>query len=245
MNTVQKLNQATIEKLKYYVYLLRDPRTKKIFYVGKGRGNRINNHKPETLVANKNTTEKLKIIRSILKSKRSPELLVLRHGLTEIEALEIESAVIDLLSYDKKLNLTNLVKGHGSNDRGIMTLQDINLKYQAEPIKKFEHNAVLITINQLFRNCKTPEDLYNATRSSWRISLRRAGEVEIICATYRGIIREVYTPRIWKHDPERVPRLLFEGKISNNKIRNMYINKSVKHLIKQGSSNPIKFIKIK
>lgn len=240
-----KLNQATIERLKYYVYLLRDPRTKQTFYVGKGKGNRINNHELDALVATKNATEKLKIIKSIIKSKRSPELLVLRHGLTETEAFEIESAVIDLLSHDQKLNLTNLVKGHGSSDRGIMTLQDLDLKYQAEPLKKFEHNAILITINKLFKNCKTPKDLYNATRSSWRISLSRAKEVKIVCAVYRGIIREVYTPRIWQSDPKRMPRIFFEGKISDHSIRKLYLNKSVKHLIKQGSSNPIKFIKIK
>jgi hypothetical protein len=38
------LTQSTIEKLGYYVYLLIDPRNDKVFYVGKGKGNRVNQH---------------------------------------------------------------------------------------------------------------------------------------------------------------------------------------------------------
>ncbi len=239
-----KLNQTTIEKLGYYVYLLRDPRTQRIFYVGKGKGNRINSHQLNALVTIKNPSEKIKIIQSIVNSKRNPELLVLRHGLTEKEAFEIESAVIDLLSYNQKVNLTNLVKGHGSYDRGVMTLQDINLKYQAEPVKRFRHNTILITINRRFKECKNSKELYNGTRSSWRISLERARRSEIVCAVYRGIIREVYAPIVWRVDPKRKPRIMFKGKVAIESTRKIYLNKSVKHLIQQGSSNPIKFINI-
>lgn len=41
--------QATIEKIKFYVYLLKDPRDKSIFYVGKGKGNRVFNHHEDAL----------------------------------------------------------------------------------------------------------------------------------------------------------------------------------------------------
>ena len=37
-------SQSVIEQLKYYVFFLRDPRNGQVFYVGKGRGNRIFNH---------------------------------------------------------------------------------------------------------------------------------------------------------------------------------------------------------
>lgn len=37
-------SQSVIEKLKYYVYLLQDPRDNSVFYVGKGVGNRVFQH---------------------------------------------------------------------------------------------------------------------------------------------------------------------------------------------------------
>ena len=39
--SMNAFNQKTIEELKYYVYCLIDPRDSKIFYVGKGKGNRV------------------------------------------------------------------------------------------------------------------------------------------------------------------------------------------------------------
>lgn len=33
--------QSVIEKVGHYVYTLADPRTHKVFYVGKGQGNRV------------------------------------------------------------------------------------------------------------------------------------------------------------------------------------------------------------
>jgi len=41
MKTTNSFSNAVIEQLSYYVYLLIDPRTDKVFYVGKGAGNRI------------------------------------------------------------------------------------------------------------------------------------------------------------------------------------------------------------
>ena len=52
----KEFNAYIQEKLGWYVYCLRDPRDKKIFYIGKGKGNRVfahaNNAKHNTFITN-------------------------------------------------------------------------------------------------------------------------------------------------------------------------------------------------
>ena len=50
-----------IQKLRYYVYLYLDPDTDEVFYVGKGRGNRVFNHLKDTSESEK--TDRIKEIR--------------------------------------------------------------------------------------------------------------------------------------------------------------------------------------
>ena len=83
------LSQSTIEKLGYYVYLLIDPRDNKVFYVGKGKGNRINQHLLGALDDKTNETEKIKKIREIQNTGLEVKHSVLRHELTEKEAFEV------------------------------------------------------------------------------------------------------------------------------------------------------------
>lgn len=237
MEAMKKLNQSTIEKLGYYVYLLRDPVSGEIFYVGKGIGNRINSHSLEALVVGEHKSEKIKRIREITNGGKDIDILVLRHGLDEGKALEIEAAAIDLL----KNSLTNIMSGHHSGERGLMTLKDIELKYQAEPAI-FKHNVLLIKVNKYYTADITPEELYYRTRSAWRIKEENASKVEVVCAVYRGIIREVYIPESWNQHKDRSGRWEFTGHIAESHIRDLYIDRSVKHLIKKGEQTPFRYI---
>src|SRR3990167_644699 len=234
---MSKLTQSTIEKLEYYVYLLKDPINNEVFYVGKGKGNRINSHSLEALVVGENKSTKIQRIKSITATHRDIKLVVLRHGLTEKEAFEVEAATIDLLDG----TLTKIVSGHDSDERGIMSVHDIELKYQAEPAV-FKHSAALITVNKYYQQGISPDELYERTRSAWKMSMTNAKKVEIACAVYRGIVREVYVPEQWHTLPKREGRVYFDGKVAPNPIRNLYLDKSVKHLIKIGSANPIRYV---
>ena len=52
--------------------------------------------------------------------------------------------------------------------------------------------AMLIRINELFRDDISASELYDATRSSWKVSLDRANNVGYALSVYKGIVREVY-----------------------------------------------------
>jgi hypothetical protein len=233
---MSKLSQSTIEKLGYYVYLLIDPRTERTFYVGKGCGNRINHHLLGALEINKNEKEKIKTIRDIQAKGLNVGLMVLRHGLTEKEAFEIEGAMIDFLG---KESLTNLVSGHYATDRGLMKLEDIKIKYEAEDAI-FNDPVILININKLYRPTMNATELYEATRKHWKVSVNRASKIKIACSVYRGIIREVFVVHQWLPSPEK-GRSYFEGEVAPQKLREKYLYKSVAKYWKQGSQSPIKY----
>jgi len=235
---MQKLTQFTIESLDYYVYILIDPRVNKPFYVGKGHGNRVNQHLLGALETELDEIDKINTIHDIQKANIEVEYLILRHGLTEKEALEVESAMIDFIGIN---NLTNIIAGHYASERGLMTLQDIIVKYQSEDAE-FDEPALLININKMYHYNISPEDLYDATRKHWIVSKERVDTIRIVCSVYAGIIREVYVPKAWFDSPANIGRSYFEGKIAPTQLRNKYLYKSVTKYWKKGSQNPIKYV---
>ena len=235
--TKHKLSQSTIEKLGYYVYILSDPRTGKVFYVGKGCGNRINQHLLGALKDKTTETEKIKTIRDIQSSGFEVGMKIVRHGLTEKEAFEVESSLIDLLGIK---NLTNLVKGHYSDVRGIMTVSEIEIEYEAKDAVFDDEGVMLININNKYEPNLSVDEIYQATRGYWKVG-KRAKDVKIVCAVYRGIIREVFDVRKWLPSSMKGCSF-FEGKVSSENIRNKYLYKSVSRYWKKGSRNPIKYI---
>ena len=233
-----KLSQSTIERLGYYVYLLINPRNDKVFYVGKGKGNRINQHLLGALDEKNKEKDTIKRIREIQNENLKVKTIILRHGLSDKEALKLESAVIDLLG---KENLTNIVKGYHSEDRGIMSLSDIKIKYEAEEAI-IEEPVILININRLYKRNMRPEEIYTATRKSWKININRVPKVKIACSVYKGIIREVFIIDRWMLCPEIKGRYIFEGKAAKTNIRERYLNKSVSKYWKVGCQCPIRYI---
>ena len=233
-----KLSQTAIEKLEYYVYLLIDPRNNEIFYVGKGKGNRINQHCLGALNQKTKETDKIKKIRNIQKSGNEVKLEILRHELNEKEAYEVECAAIDLLGKNK---LTNIVNGHDSEDKGRMNLIDIKIKYEAEEAI-INDPTLLININNLYYRGMLKKEIYEATRKAWKVNFNRVKKIKVACAVYRGIIREVFLVHKWLPSPDESGRYMFEGKIASKDIRGKYINKSVAKYWKKGSQYPIKYV---
>lgn len=225
-----EFSQAVCEKIGYYVYVLKDPQTDKIFYIGKGKGNRVFQHILGAIISN-SQSDKLDMIRKIGADK--VQHYILRHGLTEAQSLEIESACIDLLGLD---NLTNAVKGHDTWERGLKTVDEVVQHYDAKIITITEP-TIIININKLYTRFMTPQQLYDATRSSWVVGTKR-NQAKYVVAAYRGLVREVYCIDNWNANGKRWE---FTGQVAMKNIRDKYINQSLDNYVRQGSQNPIKY----
>lgn len=125
-------------------------------------------------------------------------------------------------------------------------MRNLNLTSK-EGLLEITEPSMLIRINELFRDDMSAEELYNATRSSWRVSLNRANNVEYALSVYKGIVREVYLITAWQEaDPtaheKNNGRFEFIGNIAEDTIRNKYKLKSVKHYFKKGNMAPFMYI---
>ena len=96
------------------MYGLIDPRSKQIFYIGKGTKNRVFEHEKESLGSPDNETLKLKNIADIKNAGFEVEKIIINSNLTEEEAFAAEASLINAFNYVGDAGLTNIVAGHHS-----------------------------------------------------------------------------------------------------------------------------------
>ena len=252
---VEGFSQLTQETLGYYVYLLINPLDNKIFYVGKGKGNRVFNHaKAAPLVWLEN--DKLNLIRDIIGKGQKVKYYILRHGMTEKEAYLVESAFIDFLTFRDfsfVANITNIVAGHNQWDKGLKTVEEIELLYNCLPldVENKPHKLLCININGTYHSSA---DIYEITRKSWVLNPNRANQADYVVAEYRGIIRAIFEidEKGWQRveceenaeyfKGKSKTRYYFEGKeVFDKEIQEMYLNKRLPRKEK-GQANPILYL---
>ena len=233
-----------IKEIKYYVYLLSDPISGEIFYVGKGKGNRVFAHFKDT-----KESKKVIKIQEIKDKGLEPKIEFLVHGVKdEVSIKKIEAAIIDLIGKNK---LTNKVGGYESASFGRMDLSQIKAKYTSKKANISE-NVVLIKLSDSFRYNMDPIDLYDYTRGRWIISELRRNKITHAFAVYDGIVQETYsvlkwfeagktfTNRVEKKEWLDTKRWEFIGAISET-MRKKYRYKSVDHYWRKGARNPIRY----
>ncbi|MCQ2056789.1 MAG: hypothetical protein MJY75_01105 [Bacteroidaceae bacterium] len=200
-----EFKQSVIEALQCYVYCLVDPRDNKIFYVGKGQGNRVFQHAINALDESADSL-KLNTIRDVIKANLSVKYYIIRHGMTKDEALLVESVLIDVLTYNQfnlESVLTNIQSGHHQWDKGVKTIEEINTLYDcAEIVLGLTDRLICININKTYNHVDvdsygTRDNKYEATRKYWKLNGNRAKQADYVLATYQGIVRAVFKPSRW------------------------------------------------
>jgi len=247
MPDLPAIPRAVATKLGHYVYVYVNPLDDKVFYVGKGQGFR-------RALAHLHDADKpnvARIIRSIRAAGEEPRIDILAHSLPDARtALSIEAAAIDLLGVD---SLANSVRGHRAS-LGRTPVKDLVGRYTRRPAKIVEP-ALLVRIGYLYRPDMSDQEIYDATRSAWRLGKGRE-LVEYAFAVYEGVVREVYRVAAWLpavstfnsrwdgRARRRSPRWEFVGTIAPEPVRKRYRGKYVGNHFKKGNANPVMYLNI-
>jgi len=229
---MERFSDVVCERLQYYIYALIDPRDGKIFYVGKGKGNRVFDHAKSAQQqmnipdGETNASLKISIINDIWNSlQKEPSYYILRHGISvdniavkndnknkdnvsEGIAFELESLMIDFLSYRRFpniANLSNIQSGHDQWERGIKTVEEIEQLYNPQPvdIRSDDGLILVLSIKKTYPQKKDlPDGVYQATRESWALGRneKKVGDIKCVLGVYNGIVRGAFFPKEWKHD---------------------------------------------
>ena len=241
MYDLLKFSNAAAEGLGYYVYCLVDPRNKEIFYIGKGKGNRVFDHEKQA-----ENSAKVARIREIEKVGQQVEKYIIRHSLeTEQVAFTVEAALIDLLAANiwSSRALLNEVKGHHSFEYGMKSVAEVENFFSDEKlnIDDIKEKVLIININKKYQYSCENNVIYEATRSAWRLSEKNTKVVELVFSEYKGIIRAVFKPEKWIFNKVR-NRWEFLGKdVSSEYPQYMHKQNCLK---KKGQQNPIMYVNL-
>lgn len=251
MKNIKKFSSPVTKELKYYVYIYSNPITEEIFYVGKGKGDRVFQH-----ISDENECQKTIYLKDLKSQGLEPKIEILIHGLDEEQtALRVESAIIDLIGIN---NLTNKQSGYKSATFGRMSLKQIVALYDKQKVV-VDDEAILIRINKAFRYSMSEMELYEYTRGKWKLDPNRASKAKYGLAVFEGIVQEVYEILNWYEAgttfslriesenneldiKERwIGRYEFIGNLAPIHIRDKYRFKSVEHYFLRGNANPIMY----
>ena len=102
-----------INSKEYYVYGLCDPLTDEVFYIGKGKGNRAEQHLKEKIILGQGNSGKLNKIKNILDAKKEVKIIYYIQNINEEAAFFLEEILIERIGRSclKYGPLSNLMDG--------------------------------------------------------------------------------------------------------------------------------------
>ena len=244
MNQIISFSPEVCDKLKYYVYRLIDPRNGNTFYVGKGKNNRVFAHVACALAdydnvnydfkTDKEENLKYQTIRAIHDAGLEVIHIIQRYGLTEHDALVIESALIDVYCLEQ---LTNTIKGHYSNEpENAITLEK---KLSAKEFDESKIPCSFMVIKVKNYMVEQRGGRYEATRSAWCVNPTEARKYQYVLSVTNEMVCEVYKVHEWHYCYGTCGRAEFTGEKAEENIRNLFIDKKTPEKYrKKGQANP-------
>ncbi len=221
-----KIPHDTRLALAFYVYALRDPRNHEVFYIGKGKDERILQHVVEAGKNPQSEKAKLKRIQEIEAAGLSVEHLFLRTGMkTESEAFAIEQAVIDAFLANRATSsgsstLTNLVAGHEHSDVGLASLETVLARLGKKQTPEIEFPVLVLKLNQKWQPDMSQESLLEVSRGVWGVGKETREKAKIALVISFGVIRGVYEIHQsgWKQitNGENQGKWVFSGNVASN-----------------------------
>ncbi len=233
--------------LKDYVYVYINPKTDKIFYVGRGKGNRCFDHLNLDNIVDSPFEEQIK---ELLSKSIQPKIEIIRYGLSKYQAKLIEASIIDLIELDK---LENKYRGYHSRTYGRISVEEIIATFEAEEAPEIKENVLCIIINKLYNSNITQDELFESTKGIWKIGKRRE-KADFVFSVYQGLVKEVYKVNKWHESGTLVYRFRdssqfaqadrweFDGELANDELRRKYKNKAVRTYLPNRIRNPIFYI---
>ena len=247
-------DEKTKQQLGSYVYALFSDDESFPFYIGKGVNNRVFDHLRCAVDEKEADVSSLKYDK--IRHSKNIKHVIVRHGLTSNEAFDVECSLLDLLEYIKH-PLTNIMGGHKSIEKGLMTTDEIIRYYNAEILERMPDNSVIININKQYKRGNCGDEIYRATKEIWVIGKNKLGKdglpkFKYVLSEFNSLIVEVFEVESWyekergygsgsKNNGKIRMGYGFDGIIASEEVRRSCLNRSIKNYKKQGQANPIRY----
>lgn len=207
-NERRQFDDRIIQRLGTYVYALRDPQDGRVFYVGKGTGNRVFDHFNETdgcRLRNNGWSDKTHRIAAIWDRDQEVEWFILNHRICanalptpDDIANSIEATVICAL-HDSHIEepLTNVVDAPNPLGAGHLTEAEV-WDLGAAPVDP-EDPCPAVFVFPIGNQLAAGRNTYEATRSYWSVGdrFRQMQQAIAVGLDNGGISRGVYSVDHW------------------------------------------------
>lgn len=261
---------VTVEAIGSYVYALADDKDR-IFYVGKGEGNRVFDHveevrrmlasDPSGLLESAEDQDdgadglspKRWRIAAMLRQGSEPAKYIVRDGLTPEQALLIEAALISVLDWQLEGALTNQIAGFGTAHFGLKTVEELEAT-KGEPFRLADlpgfaesEEVVAINVNRRWAEVVAKEStLLDISKGRWKLSKLRADRCRYAIIHANGIVRGVFEIKRWV-GPDADGRFTFEPvqptALPGSGLRQKNAS-SLFGTAGSGSQNPIRYVRL-